>query len=68
MAGKIIASYTVRIVLREPDLFDAPPPGGDMYPPVPRDAPTIEALVRRVESALVDQPFTAKAAAERTDR
>jgi hypothetical protein len=66
--GKVIATYLVRITLREPDLTDAPPPGGDMYPPDPRDVPTNEALASRVTSALVDLPFVAHATSERTDR
>lgn len=60
--AKIVATYLVKVTLREPE-------GGEaVEEPDPRDVPTNDALVSRVESSLVDLPFDVNATSERTDR
>lgn len=69
--SKIVATYLVKVTLREEELFDAPPPGGDMFPPKDvADPPTNEALATFVgESVSALLPgLTANATSERTDR
>lgn len=62
MPGKVIASYLVRIVLREPDALDE----GD----TPDDPPTIAVLEDKLLEAILDGDFNGSATvtAERTDR
>ena len=67
--GKIVASYLIKVTLREPDLFDAPPPGGDMYPPKEvADPPTIATVEEGVAALFSVGGLTVNATAERTDR
>lgn len=65
--GKIVASYTVTVTLRERDLFEAPPAGGDMWPADPGAAPGIDDVERRVEGSFGDLPLDVNAEATRTD-
>jgi hypothetical protein len=69
--GKIVATYLVKVTLREEHLLDAPPPGGDMFPPKEvAEPPTVESLgtfIGDSVSALLPG-LTANATAERTDR
>ncbi len=64
--GPVIATYLVKVTLRAPELFDAPPPGGDMYPPKP---PTNEQIVNVLEAAFAaGRPdLDANVTSERTD-
>ena len=63
--GPIIATYLVKVTLRAPDLMDAPPPGGDVYPPEP---PTNDDVAGVVERAFRDHLHGhATATSERTD-
>jgi len=69
--SKIVATYLVKVTLREEELFDAPPPGGDMFPPKEvAKPPTVESLGTFVaESIAALLPgLTANATAERTDK
>ena len=67
--GKIVATYQIKVTLREPDLFDAPPPGGDMYPPKePAPPPTIATVEEGVAALFSIGGLVANASAERTDR
>ena len=67
--SRIVASYLVKVTLREPELFDAPPPGGDMFPP-PEVRPTNEQLERLIREELVEslpQGYDVGVTSERTD-
>ena len=65
--GPVVATYLVKVTLRASDLFEAPPPGGDVYPPKP---PTNEELAFAVKAGIENQEgssFEVHVASERTD-
>lgn len=64
--GPIVATYLVKVTLRAPDLLDAPPPGGDVYPP---DPPTNEVVAALLEAGFAaGRPdLIATVTSERTD-
>jgi hypothetical protein len=65
--AKPIATYLVKVTLRASDLLDAPPPGGDMWPPKP---PTNDELASAVVEGIKNREgsaFEVTATSERTD-